>query len=252
MTDVSKTTPVNAAEFFKAHEAEAKEYVQVYAARSLKTGDSRIANVGGLNIQTQAETSGYEVARYTSMHNSEKTFLAAKEFADKTALADTLAPAVAREDISAEDMASFTPVAKGQSITVNAGLPIATRADMDGFTVKVDDGLPIFMSNYAISTLFNYAGAKKNTHEDLIVRFKDEPELKGFILKDETTFAFKEGEYTAPAGSFLYENKDDVDGYTVMKPGFAQFALREAPGPEQSTSLETAISVRKKPVSFKK
>lgn len=253
MTDATPT-PVNAAEFFKANEADAKDYVQVYAARALRAGDKRIADVGGLNIQTTAEHAGYELARYTSMHDSRKVFLDAKEFAEKTLPADMLAPAVPREDLSAADMKAFTPVAKGERIAVDVGLPIITTADMDGFTVQVGDAksLPVFMSNYAVSTLFNYAGARKQTHEDLIVRVKDEPELNGIILKADTTFAFKEGDYTAPAGSFLYENKEDVDGYTVMPPGFAQFALREAPGPEQSVALETKIDVRKKPVSFKK
>jgi len=253
MTDAAQNS-IDAAEFFKAHAGEAKDYVQVYAARALKVGESRVADIGGLNIQTRTETAGYELARYTSMHDSKKVFLGAQAFAEKTAPADTLAPAVPREDLTAEDMKAFTPVAKGDRIAVDVGLPIITNADMDGFTVKTGDekSLPVFLSNYAVSTLFNYAGAKKHTHEDLIVRIKDEPELKGIILKEETTFAFKEGDYTALAGSFLFENKEDVDGYTVMPPGFAQFALREAPGPEQSVALESAVAVRKKPVGFKK
>lgn len=52
---------------------------------------------------------------------------------------------------------------------------------------------------------------------NLIIALEELP-FQCFVLREETTFSFIAGEYTAPAGYILYENSEDEDGYTVVSP----------------------------------
>ncbi|MDI1229353.1 MAG: hypothetical protein PSY14_16865 [bacterium] len=221
------TTAIDAGAYYAAHQASEKEYVRVYAARAMATGESTTANAGGFLIETSVEAPGYELSAYQDFQNSAQDFLTAAEFKAKTLPASALPLAVAREDITAEEAKGMVAVAKGTKITIDVGLPIQTRAPHDGFTVDVGGSLPVFMSNYEVGAAFNYAGQKKSTQEELVVRLKDEAPLKGIVLTEDVTFDFKEGAFEAKAGSFLYPNKDDVDGFTVSRPGFAMLGLRE-------------------------
>lgn len=242
--------PINAEEFYKKNAADEQQYVRVYAARPVRPGDEVINNIGGLNIMGTADENGWELSAYHNYHQSNKKYLSTDEFKAETAKADALPLSTEPEALTAEDLAGITPVAKGQRIAIDVGLPIMTEASYDGATIKTsEDGLPTYMSNYQLTTLFNYAGAKKNTHEDLVVTLKDEQPIKGIILKEDTVLDFKEGPYEAKAGSFLYPNPDDVDGYTAMEPGFAQLGLRKYVSPEDlaaASKMSTSAPVKTK------
>lgn len=218
--------PVDAAAYYTTHAGEEKEYVRVYAARSVKAGESIARNVGGLYVESKTEDAGYELSAYHGFRSSDKDFMTVAEFRQNTVSAADLPLAVPREDISPEEQKGMKPVAKGTRITIDVGVPIVTKAPYDGFTVDVGGNLPVFMSNYELTTVFNYAGAKQGTHEDLVVALKGEPTVKGIILDRDVTFDFKDGPYLAKAGSFLYKNAEDKDGYTAAEPGFANLGLR--------------------------
>jgi hypothetical protein len=243
------------AEYYQQRAEAEREYVRVYAARPAKEGDAITVNAGGFAIQSSIEEDGYTLSAYSGAQSSTEEFLSAEDFKTRTEDAGSLYPSLPREDVSAEEAAALRPVKKGKTIVVNVGLPIQTKAECDGFLYKTSGG-DIFLSNYSVSAAFNYVGRKEQTHEELVVRKKDEPMLKGIILEEDVTFAFKSGPYEAKKGSFVTPNPDDEDGYTAFPPGFAIFGLRR----NQSDEVMAAIAdVRTdshvevgKPLKFKK
>lgn len=60
----------------------------------------------------------------------------------------------------------------------------------------------------------------QNEKSGTLVRTPFSPVMTGIVLKEETTFAFKAGNYTAPAGYLLYVNPRDEDGFTVAPMGY--------------------------------
>ena len=207
-------TSVNAEEYFKAHQAQEKEYVPVSTARKIKAGQTVLINtVLGIDAFVKAPEDGYEVKG----PSDSKKFLTKSQLKQQTVAADELELPAAKEDLTAEELKLIKPVKKGEEIYVNPGLPIVGRAEQDGFIVTDEDGkYSRFVSNYELTSSFNYAGKKYKTHDeaDIIVQ-KDQAPLKGIILTEDVTFAFKAGEYEAPKGSLLFVNPDDEDGYTV-------------------------------------
>jgi hypothetical protein len=246
---------VNAASWYEANKGKEREYVRVYNAVTCKEGEHWVANTGLFNVQQSADEDGYKIKAYTGAQKNEETFIGADEFKKTYEDAGAVFPAVAPEELSAEDAALLTPIKKGKSMVVNVGVPISTKAECDGFLYKSSDG-NIFFSNYGLTSAFNYAGEKCSTHEDLVVRRKDEPAVKGVILTEDITFDFKSGPYEAKAGSFITPNPDDEDGYTAYPPGYAQFGLRRTQSDEQLAALvdvrtDDSIQVNK-PIKFKK
>ncbi|MEZ0262983.1 MAG: hypothetical protein ACAH80_18405 [Alphaproteobacteria bacterium] len=243
---------VDVAEYYAANKHKEREYVRVYAARPVKEGDTYVNGI----FQCSVDEPGYRVSAYNSMQKSEEKIMTAAEFKEKTEAADAFFPAVPKEDIDADDMKRLTPVRKGKRIAINVGVPILTEAAHDGFLYTTEKDGDIFISNYGLTTQFNYAGKKEQTHEDLLVKMKDEPAFKGMILAEDVTFNFKSGPFDAKAGSFVQPNPDDEDGFTAWPPGYAQFGMRRTQSDEQLAAL---VDVRtddelkvSKPLKFKK
>jgi hypothetical protein len=246
---------VNTASWYEANKGKEREYVRVYNAVTCNEGETWVANNGLFNVQQGADENGYKIKVYSGPQKCQETFIGTDEFKKTYEDAGAVFPAVTPEDISAEDAALLTPIKKGKSMVVNVGVPLATKAECDGFLYKMEKG-NIFFSNYGLTTTFNYTGQKCSTHEDLTVRRKDEPAIKGVILTEDVTFDFKSGPFEAKAGSFVMPNPDDEDGFTAYPPGYAQFSLRRTQSDEQLAAL---VDVRtddelkvSKPLKFKK
>jgi hypothetical protein len=239
-----ETTPatpaVKAQDYYRQHAAEEREYARVYVARPAGPGDSYVDGVFEKGIRE----AGYKLSVYTDVNTTQQAFLNTRDFDAQAKDASKLRLPVPREDLSAEDAAKLTPVGKGRNYVASF---FEQTTGCDGFLCKTSEGQG-FISNYALTTAFNYAGAKVETEKEQLVTLQDEPMLKGFILAEDVTFAFKAGNYEAKKGSFLYVNAQDEDGYTVMKPGYAQFALRRNPSAEEiaeesSVALNHSIAV---------
>lgn len=218
-------TAVNAEQYYKAYQSQEKEYVTIATAQPVKAGGTAIINVG-FNVQVSVDEDGYQLSDAAGNFS----YLSNKDFTAKTVSADSLELPVVKQDLAVDDLKAIKPVKKGDTICVDVGLPIQTTAKKDGFLVTTEEGkLPIFMSNFELTSTFNYSGKKFETEKILVVVDKEATPRKGIILQEEVTFTFKAGEYTAPAGSLLYVNPDDEDGYTVQPYRSANAALRIAP-----------------------
>ncbi|MBI1214344.1 MAG: hypothetical protein GC185_00830 [Alphaproteobacteria bacterium] len=244
---------VNAAEYYASKQGQEKEYVRVYAARPVQPGELMTLDTAlGIAVQQRARESGYELSAYESFSRSHKSYLAEKDFAASTEPAGKLPPAVPREEMTAEEQAALKPVAKGEQVFVNAVLPVLAKADYDGFILTTEDDKKVYLSNYELKAAFNNVAGAKNTHPDLVVRRTDEPALKGIVLTEDVTFKFKEGDYEAKAGSFLYPNADDVDGFTVTESQFAALGLRLAQ-PVAAPAVATSDDIKVKgPLKIKR
>lgn len=239
---------VDAGEYYQAHAADEREFYRVYVARPVKEGE-RITVTTPLPMVTRAEEDGYEISGYTGMHSSDKAFMSAADFAEKTLPADIYAPAAAVEDLPAD--IKVKPVAKGKAmVSNNAGINVQGAAPYDGVIVEAGKNR-LYFSNYELTSLFNYAGRKESTHEEILVRMKDEPPVKGIILGEEVTFAFKGGDYEAKMGSALFPNPKDEDGYSANgSEGFASVGLRLTALANPGTTLEENLKVSK-PLTLK-
>jgi len=247
---------VKAENFYKANAGQEKAYVAVYVARPVKAGATvEISNSAFGPAQVRAGSDGYQVSTYRDLRNSYKVFVDTAAFAKDYAPADQLAPIVDKEEISEEKMV-MKPVARGGTLVIDTVLGIAAQvsAPSDGFAVTTDGGERLFLSNYELSAMFNYAGRKSQSTPDTLVCDKGAPLMKGIILQKDTVFDFKAGEYKAPAGSFLYANPDDEDGYTVLPPAFVALGLRKNPFdvPTGGPALDKPMTVSNVPLRLKK
>lgn len=232
---------VNAADYYKEHATDEREYLRVYVARPVKEGD-RMTVTSPLPMITRADEEGYEVSAYTSMSGSEKFFMSAEEFKEKMQDATIYAAADAAEDLPAD--VKVKPAAKGKLIVSNnGGIPVQSKAPYDGVIVEAGDNR-LYLSNYELTSIFNYAGKKESTHPELLVRLKDEPPVKGIVLREDVTFAFLDGDAKATAGSLLMPNPDDKDGYTsVGGVAYARVGLRLNALANPSMTLDSDVKV---------
>lgn len=199
----------------------------VVEGRQVKVGD-RITVSGWVNVITRAEEDGWQVVfhqggKYAFLNNDE--FNACFKPVDIEA----------QDDLP--DGAKVVPVKKGQRIFVqpwdDTAMGVQTTADADGFLVTLpENGKTRFMSVSTFRAAFKNAAAAPADQGffKYVPQHDDQPTLY-IVLDQPVTFKFKEGDYTAPAGSVLYQNDDDIDGYTVTSAeSFAQhFTVLQQP-----------------------
>jgi len=201
-------TTVTPAEYYQANIDKEKEYVRVYTAHEVKAGDESLTGVAGSLIQED----GYELNRRTD------GFLRKAEFARKASPAEHLPLVVPKDNLSEKELNDIRLVRKGERIIVKI-TPNGTlhkRAEYNGCIIKSEkDGCEMYLSNFELTSQFNYAGKKYETENEKIIFLKDEPPLKGILLDRETTFVFEGREKTIPAGSLLYCDPQSPDGYST-------------------------------------
>lgn len=203
---------VNAEEYYKEHIADEKEYVRLAAAREVKAGEIVFIEAISGNEQAVAPRDGYEARHYITGPKFTQFFVSKANALHP----DKLELAVPKKDLTAEELERIKPVQRGDQFTVEGENGYTKWAEKDGFFITQKDGKePVFMSNFELMSAFNYAGKKRGIQEEIVVADKSKPLITGIILKEDVIFAFKSSQITAPAGSFLWKNPDDEDGYTV-------------------------------------
>jgi hypothetical protein len=227
-------TPVNAEKYYKANIDEEKEYVRLAFGREVKKGDIIFVDTIGGNEQATAPEDGYEVKHV----NGKQSFVSTANALP----AEELELPVPRKDLTAAYIKKIKPLKKGDEITFTPAKEgeepdgidniYPTYAEKDGFIIALaNEKEPAFMSNFELTSCFNYAGQRYGTDKEIIIADKNKPPVTGILIKEDTVFDFKGGECFAPAGSLLYKNPHDEDGYTVddwMK--WPNTALRVSPG----------------------
>jgi hypothetical protein len=203
---------VNAEEYYKAHIGDEREYVRLAAAREVKAGEIVFIEAVSGTEQAVAPKDGYEAKHYITGPKFSQFFVSKANALHP----DKLELAVPKKDLTAEELERIKPVQRGDEFTVEGENGYTKYAEKDGFFITQQDGKePLFMSNFELLTAFNYAGKKRGIQEEIVIADKTKPPVTGIILKEDVIFAFKSSQITAPAGSFLWKNPDDEDGYTV-------------------------------------
>lgn len=242
------TTP--AQYFAHHHKQQQQDYARVYAARRIAPGDT----LKGASGETRAIAAGWEVSSYGEGGQTQRRFIAEVIFDEITAAADDLPPALPKLAMSHTERQRYNAVARGDTIRISAQQAVNGGAPYDGFLLSCGGAMPIYQTNYEVTTTFNnYAGRMLSTQEERVVRMKGEPELRGIVLQEDVTFQVKGGSRVAKAGSILYRDDKADDGFTIAGPAFTRLGLRLAtPVFEVSTKLAAPMSGFKSPVRFKR
>jgi hypothetical protein len=234
MADESTTAAVDAKTWYDQNVDKEREYVRVYSAIPAKPGD-RWTEAGVISVARGVKEEGYIIKAYSGFHDMREAFLDKDEFAEKAAPAGALYPSQPPSDLDKDDLAALTPIKKGKDF-LSMGI-FSASAECDGFLLKGQDGNNSFVSNYALTSAFNYAGKKFDSDGATVVSMKDESPVRGIIVDEDVTFNFKTGPYEVKKGGFVMINPDDEDGYTAFPAGYAVFGLRRNQSDEQMAAI---------------
>jgi hypothetical protein len=192
-------TVITGKEYYKAHISEEKEYLRVCPAYPIRKGEDISSN-------SQAPEDGYVVFN---------SFYTKQEFEAKTQVADNLSLPAPRHDLSAEQLAGFAPVSKGDKIEAfdeKTGNLIEQTARHDGFLIPYGDG-KAFMTNFEFASSFNDVVKKSETEADpVIVIFNNNSKpVKGILIAEPTQLVLA-GNYTqaAVAGDIICTDGQNV------------------------------------------
>lgn len=238
-------TTATGEEYYAAHISEEKEYVRVYEAHAVKAGETVYLYARAPHPSTQ---DGY-VVNYR--------FYTAEEFAAKTAAADHLHLPCPREELTEQQRAELTPVAKNDEIYAvdkfNGGMYVQT-AEHDGFLVSYGES-KVFMSNFEFSSQFNEAAEKRQTEAAALgVIINDNQETKKGILIAEAVTIMHHGRlYTAPAGSILCNEGRTINTIFNQQYRLSQkdTAVASMPAEAHKTALDRQAWLKTKAVKPK-
>ncbi len=230
------TAPITADLYFKQNEHKAQSAFEtpVFEAHKVQAGD-RITITGFINIMTRAEEDGFLVK-----FDRDSKFMTPEEYTEFKSVCEPFISDGA-EDLPAG--AKVVPVKKGQTIMTqpwsDTTLGVQAEAEADGFLVTLPEtGKARFMSDATFRAVFNAnANLPAKSDDQELLRYvpqADDIPVRYIVLDTDVTFDFEEGAYNAPAGSVLYENPDDVDGFTVTPA--ASFAERFSAVPAANTA----------------
>ncbi len=113
------------------------------------------------------------------------------------------------EDVKVQRVAKGAPY----PIDIGFGLTIVGQgtAKCDGYLLKPEDNRFKFLAAAAYAAIFG----DQNPVEGQMLFVVEEPN-RCVLLEKDTTFGFLSGNCSAKAGSVLYEDPEDEDGYVVV------------------------------------
>lgn len=202
--------------YFALNKSKAGEAYEapVIEARRVKAGDPVIINMG-LPVQTRAAEDGWQISS-RGAHDFKNDADFARQF-KKVEYKPT-------RDLPAD--ATVEPVKKGDRIFTqpwdDTDMGVAGKAETDGYIVRLPEkgNKARFMSRSAFNNTFrNAAEPAANDDSQGMYQYvpqRDDKPIRFLVLPKDTIFAFKAGPFTAEAGSVLFENPDDEDGYTSI------------------------------------
>jgi hypothetical protein len=191
---------VNAREFFQS--ATQQTAVRFIVSRFVRNGDTAVFNAGGLNVECRVERDGWYLP---------KPYYMVTDNAPDDLLVD---PKQVQHFKLPEDL-QVQKVEKDHLYAVDCGLGgllIETSTCCAGYLFKqpVDNGYG-FIEEAAYDAIF---GDQQSVEGQTLVAVG--APVSCVVLDQEVTFEFLAGDCTAAAGSVLYENDNDEDGYTVV------------------------------------
>lgn len=213
-------------EYFELHRAEAESYVAVTLVRAVKAGEVFIRKFGPLKSASKAPRDGY--VAYTSFEGSDYDgFMTGQKVIETT------------YDIEASGAALVTPredIPSGTTIELMARNEKAVvgsktiQAGVDGALVTLPGKEREFYSNHDLTSVFNYAGARKITTEQYAVVFHGSAPMSGVLVRAPLALMVEDKSHIVGAGSLIVEVKDEGGIYHGVLPArFARSALRREP-----------------------
>ncbi len=210
---------MKANQYFNQNQGNAGECYEAPIAkiRSVSKGDTIFVNNFGLPIHTKADENGWHIEQ-----GKVKAFLNNEDYAEfikdyqKVNAAEL---GITKIDLPAD--ANMQAVTKGQTIMVqpwsDTDMGIETTADQDGYLVALN-GKRRFFSDIDFRAKFNVIATPQDNSQAFYRAAPDESctSTRFIVLAEKVTFDFEEGPYTEEAGSVLFENSDDIDGYTSV------------------------------------
>lgn len=216
--------------YYEAHKADEKEFCRVLIAYPIKKDmpyrigeEVKVAPSDGYLVNALDDESTYYGFR-TGQQLTEQTFDLSG--ADLPSRRLDIAPTIV-----------VTPVAQMEKIMLGShDAPKETYAPVDGFTVRSPQKTR-FASNHELSSIFNYAGAKKETHEALLLTDASEPPLRGIIVKEDIYLMYGNNILPCRAGTMISfqvngpVQENGLGPYTLITypPAIVNFYLRTAP-----------------------
>lgn len=215
-------------EYFEKHKDNVQEFVAVTMIRAIKAGEIFIRKVGPLIVKNRAPADGY--AAMTPFDGDDRDgFLTAQDLVEKTYdVFASNAPLVTPLEDLPEDV-TVVPVAKNDQ--VKRGEQVYA-AGVDGVLVTFPGTQPTFYWNAELSSVFNYAGARKMTAEQYFVVYQDNAPLPGIVVEEQVRIKLGGQTHIAPVGSVLMKLADDSlskGDHGLLMPRFARCALRREP-----------------------
>jgi hypothetical protein len=195
------STAISAQEFFNSANNKQRATL-VGNSRFVKEGEKAVFNFG-FNLESRVEEDGWYVPLPVG-----------KVFEDFAELEEHVVNAqqVKRFELPAD--VKVKKVKTGETYVANVGFLVETSVDYSGYLIKTPgENGSRFIGEAQYVAVF---GDKQPVEGQVLVAIGDP--FQCVVLEQEVTFDFIQGECTAPAGSILYENKEDEDGYTVVSP----------------------------------
>lgn len=207
---------VKLADYFEAHKDNAGSATPrtIYNARKISKGDVTLyPTVDGNYVQIKAPCSGWEVMDKFAQDASYVAFLTEEEFNDQFAFA-TATPIM---DPSVIENLSF--VKRGESILINSFTgALESSAERDIFVIKNDNGIVqnVLSVEQAEAMLGIDTQGNKLDNPTICVEKATTPGLQVpfIVVTQDQEFSFENTDkiLSYPAGSVIFEDKNDPDG----------------------------------------
>lgn len=210
----------------------------------IEKGNDVVICAAGMNCEIEADRDGWQI--YV---DGRAKFLTNEDYANQVAKIETC------PEKSIPAGADIKIVSKGETISIqqwsDTNLGQIKSAETDGIVMTIDQKRKFFSWAKFVAEFKteDHPVAQmvpekfKNPTEYRFI--KDKTPIRYLILPEDTVIDFKDGPYEATAGQILFENPEDIDGYTLMprdefekNHGFAQRSL--PPSQKKRLSAPTA------------
>jgi hypothetical protein len=180
----------------------------------VEKGDNVVGNVKGLNLEGKAQHDGWQI--YV---NGNAKFLTDQEYREQVAKIET------KPEKDLPDNADISIVRKGQKVVVqpwsDTNMGVETTADDDGVIMTIDQKRKFrswaqFVAEFDTKDHPIASRIPEEFRHPTEFRYVgDKTPVRYLALPEDVVVDFKEGSDVAKAGEILFENPDDVDGYTL-------------------------------------
>lgn len=193
-------TGIAADQFFSTYADRAGDAYPKIEARPVKAGKYINIDEDGCPVDASIDEDGWQLEGAVKGYVTNEKFTAAFEKIDF----------IQKKRIDLPADAKVTEVQPGDIVEDDRHVFMAAEA---GWLLE-KDGKATYFSDISFRATFN-TNAQPLDATLQFCKEKDAEATRYIVLPQDTTFAFKSGDYTVPAGHVLFVDADNEDGYTV-------------------------------------